>query len=368
MTADLSSYAHPLKIPKHYGRNRFDDISYQKGSSILHMIGAYLGEKRLISRVRDYLATHQFGTAETEDFFNSLGKGAWDIWKVWANNAGHPYLLVNETDRGEIHFTQVHRVGDSEGDAVFPIPLLIKTETGVDKAAMVIAKTGRLTVNVGESDFFCLNADGAGFYRVGYISERLRKLAAESHKLTPADMTGMVSDTYTLASENIQLDASDVLTLISGLMDTNDNYWVWKASYDAIRSLKAVWRADTGIDEALTRLSLNKTAARIDRLGWPQNYWRAAQQNIDIGEDDLSVRFKAMTLYEGALAGDEAAIEASKEIARTLFKSGMAAAGGNAWQPALEIAIQHGGEEEVRRPDYRPTCYFGKALQYFSVQ
>jgi len=349
MAADLSPYAHALKIPKHYEHDRFDDISYQKGSSMLRMIGAYMGEKHLIGRVRAYLTAHQFGTAKTEDFFDSLGKGTWDIWKVWANSAGHPYLLVNETDGGEIYLTQMHRIGDSEGDTVFPIPLLVRTETGVDKAVMMTGKTERLKADVRGSRFYCLNADGAGFYRVGYTPERLRKLAAQSYKLTPADITGIVSDTHTLASENIQLDASDVLALVSGLMDTNDNYWVWKASYDTISSLKEVWRADADINEALAQFILDKTAARLKRLGWSQNYWKAAQKNIDIGEDDLSVRFRAMTLYEAARAGDKAAIGASKEITNTFFKTGMAAAGGNVWRHALQVGIQHGGEEEVSR-------------------
>ena len=58
----------------------FDTISYNKGASILYMLESFLGEDVLRSGLNDYLNTHAYGNADTNDF-----------WAVFTKHANHSF-------------------------------------------------------------------------------------------------------------------------------------------------------------------------------------------------------------------------------------------------------------------------------------
>lgn len=54
----------------------FDTISYNKGASILYMLEGFLCEDVLKAGLNDYLATHAYGNADTNDLWSAFTKHA----------------------------------------------------------------------------------------------------------------------------------------------------------------------------------------------------------------------------------------------------------------------------------------------------
>ena len=341
MEADIESDTHPIEIPLTKTGGYFDDISYSKGASLISMIEAYMGEEALLKGLNRYLTAHQLDNAVTADLWEALGDGAAEMWSPWTSNSGHPYLFVTETTGG-IHLKQVRRTGsasDSADDVVFPVPLFLQTTGGVDKSTVM--KDREQDIPVKDTDFFFINADGLGLYRVGYTSERLKKLATQTDKLSTGGIVGLITDTFQIAKEG-SLSIVDVLQVAKGVMENDERYYPWYQTYDTLGTIRAMWQGNETIYNALQQLSLNQTLARIKRMGWPSDYW-----NLDGVKGDLEIRLRARTLAEAGLAGDKAAIEAGKKIFKTYLEKGKKAANGNLWKISGIIAVMHGGEEEV---------------------
>ena len=54
----------------------FDNITYQKGASVLAMFETWVGEETFRRGMRDYLANHRFGSGNADDLIASLGKAS----------------------------------------------------------------------------------------------------------------------------------------------------------------------------------------------------------------------------------------------------------------------------------------------------
>lgn len=54
----------------------FDHISYLKGSSVIRMLSSHLGQDTFIQGVSDYLRTHAYGNATTNDLWSALSKAS----------------------------------------------------------------------------------------------------------------------------------------------------------------------------------------------------------------------------------------------------------------------------------------------------
>jgi hypothetical protein len=342
MVADISPETHPLEIPESLNSGYFDDITYTKGASLLFMIEAYMGEKALMAGLNRYLNKYQLDNAVTANLWEALGNGAADIWGPWTKNSGHPYVFVNETEGG-IHLKQVRKTGNASdvgNEVIYTIPLFLQTAKGVDGS--VLFKKREDDVALGDDmDFFFLNADGQGLYRVGYTPWRLKKLATQTDKLSTGGIVGLVSDTYQIAREG-SLGVDNFMTVSKGVMENDERYWPWYQVYESLGSVRGAWQGDKAIYNAINQFNLNRTLARIDRMGWPDDYWNLAGVT-----KDLDIRFRAKTLAEAALAGDKTAIKGGRSIFKTFIENGKKAANGNLWEIGSTIAVMYGGEEEV---------------------
>jgi aminopeptidase 2 len=341
MQADLADDNHPLQIPPSTPGYAFDAITYDKGGSVLEMVSAYMGEEALLKALGRYLEAHEYDTAVTPDLWNAVGGDAPELWTPWTSNAGHPYLFVNET-AGGVHIKQVHRGGVPGGDAnlAFPVPLFLQTGSGRNNSLLM--KSQEMDLSLGDKEFYMLNSDAAGFYRVVYAPSRLQALATQASKLSAAGLVGLLGDTYVTAQEGY-LTVTDVADLVKGVLERDDRHWVWVRGYEVLKSLAGKWRHDKEIYGGLKALSLNLTMARIQRSGWPSEYW-----NLDGVKDELEKRLRVLTLREAGLAGDENAVKGARAVFKTLLEKGRKAAGGYVWKSAAMVAVANGGEEEVR--------------------
>lgn len=102
----------------------FDTISYKKGSSIIRMMGEFLGETTLQKGVSNYLKKHKYNNAEQDDLWQSLTEQAHSdgvlskdftvkaIMDTWTLQTGYPLVTVKrnyDDHSAEISQVNLHR-------------------------------------------------------------------------------------------------------------------------------------------------------------------------------------------------------------------------------------------------------------------
>src|SRR5436190_432872 len=112
----------------------FDQVSYPKGGSILHMLRNYVGDSAFFRALNLYLTTNKFKSAEAQQlrlaFEEVTGRDLNWFFNEWYIGAGHPNLNIsysyNKTDKKE-------RVIVTQSDTIFKIPVAIDIYNGANK-------------------------------------------------------------------------------------------------------------------------------------------------------------------------------------------------------------------------------------------
>ncbi len=72
---------------------------YPKGALVLEMLHDYLGDQRFWAGIREYLTTHAFGNAVSDDlrqaFLDATGENLDWFWSEWVYSAGYPDFTVS---------------------------------------------------------------------------------------------------------------------------------------------------------------------------------------------------------------------------------------------------------------------------------
>ncbi|WP_231961683.1 M1 family metallopeptidase [Urechidicola croceus] len=104
----------------------FDQVSYEKGGLILHMLRNYLGDKVFFTGLKKYLIDNQFGTSEGHQLRLALesvsGKDLNWFFNQWFYSNAHPKIQVSHTV-GE--FEDIVTVHINQAENVFEFPLII---------------------------------------------------------------------------------------------------------------------------------------------------------------------------------------------------------------------------------------------------
>lgn len=78
----------------------FDEISYNKGESILVMLVDYIGIDSFLQGVRLYLRRHAYGNIVANDLWGSLmavsGNDIGCFMREWTESVGYPVLIISE--------------------------------------------------------------------------------------------------------------------------------------------------------------------------------------------------------------------------------------------------------------------------------
>jgi tricorn protease interacting factor F2/3 len=195
MSRDALINTHPIKIDS-VSPNKiiqiFDEISYDKGASILRMVEAYLGSDAFKFGIRDYLVKNKYSNASSEDFWHSLekvsGKKVTSIVNKWIKKSGYPVVSV-VLDEEEIILRQerFQFSGKIDND-IWSIPITMKLngkseEFLMDRKEHVIKNKNLKSLK--------LNIDQTGFYRVHYND--LYDLVVNS-ELSELEKFGIIND------------------------------------------------------------------------------------------------------------------------------------------------------------------------------
>lgn len=281
---------HPVEVPLGTTENFdaiFDDITYLKGASILHMLADIIGEEALFRGLKTFVASKAFSTASATDLWRALSAGgaSVDVVKLmtaWASLAGFPIVSLHtertKTSSTILILTQrrfcnlVPSSAKTSIDTVYPIHISIRTPRA--KYFLELSQNTK-TIQLDDPGPFKLNSDQCGFYRVSYDIDNLicLALAAKERWLSPEDLLGIIGDSFAFASAGEQ--STVVLLKLVEVLQYDDRFVIWEQISKALDQILCIWRdSNDRINQRLRE--------------WMLSIYLEKARSIDIDWDDLS--------------------------------------------------------------------------------
>ncbi len=187
----------------------FDAISYSKGGSVLRMLEDYIGPESFRVGIRNYLTKHSYSNAETSDLWNALGEASGkpvsEVMNSWVQQTGFPVLNVSKSKTGfsfsQNKFLFENIAADNNHTTTWQIPVKISTSEKSPAAVHLMKKaTDIIQVPDNYENWYKVNPDQTGFYRVKYSADDLARLetAVRNGELGGKDRLGLQGDAYAL--------------------------------------------------------------------------------------------------------------------------------------------------------------------------
>lgn len=332
--------SHPIEVPLKRANDVnqiFDSISYAKGSSLLKMISNWLGEETFITGVSNYLKKHKWGNTQTKDLWHALGDASGEdvnsVMDIWTKNTGYPLVTVKELSNKEIEVTQ-HRflttgdVTEEDDKIIYPVFLSLKSSKGVDSSLTLNLRTKTFKLDIGDDDFFKINANQAGIFRTAYDLSRWKKLgeAGVEGKLSVEDRAGLVADAKALSLSGY-IPTSSLLSLIRSWTNEPSSV-VWDEIIGSIAFLKSTFNFENEkIKLAITGFLYDLINPKFNEVGYlfkDTDSFDTQQLKIELfsaaisSENEQMINYckEAFTKYA---AGDENAVHSN--VRTTVFKT-----------------------------------------------
>nr|POF11406.1 aminopeptidase 1 [Quercus suber] len=356
--------SHPIEVPVKDALEVdqiFDAISYRKGSSVIRMLAAYLGVDTFLKGVSDYLKTHSYGNAKTEDLWAALGKASGqdvsNLMNAWIQKIGFPVVTVAE-EPGQISVRQSRflsggEVQPDEDTTVWWIPMGLKTGPQATDAKREPLTVKEDTYRDIDTSFYILNSDQTGFYRTNLPPQRLIELSKTLDKLSLTDKIGLVADAAALAKSGEGTTAG-VLSFIEGF-HTETSYLVWSEVLSCLGTIRSIFSSDEEVATGLRKFSLQLVTAATDRIGF----------DFKADDDYLTGQLRALLVNVAGLLGHERTVVEAQKRFETYMSGDKSAIHPSLRTAVYRVAIKNGGRsayQKVQDEYLQTTAIDGKEI------
>lgn len=270
---DSLEHTHPIEVPiKHPDEIRtiFDAISYQKGSSVIHMLHNYLGATVFRDGLRHYLKRHAYDNTDTVDLWASLeeisGKPVKKFMHAWTSQPGYPIVKATFSNKS-VKLSQNRFMVNPKHDKVeidtWPVPLLSSVPLDKD---MLSEASSEYDITDKKNELI-INSGHRGFYRTVYDTDHLRRLSQLIPSLPPEDRLGILGDAFEAAKSG-NGPTTDVLDLLQAYKDeTHSSVWdIISANLVEMRRVMDNESVRCELKPFISRL----VAKELKRLGWEE--------------------------------------------------------------------------------------------------
>ncbi len=361
----------------------FDEITYEKGASVMRMLEQFVGDDKFRNGIREYIKANAFGNASGESLWSAIsaqcGKDVSKIMHTWVNQEGYPLVSVDNVDpatakmnisQKRFTFKRSKQGSIIERETVWDIPLKIrslddsessyevgksaKNQDGVrtssnhdsvvgaetrigSEQVLVDGKEGKL--KSGGNAPLVLNAGGEGYYRVQYSADELNKIIAHLDKLTTLEKASLLSDQFNLALSG-QIPVDDYLYFTGAFKNETDP------------TITSVLCAELNqMDLMVDETSRADFASFVcDRLSQMKNAygWTAQDSESEVYRHERG----EVLLSLGTIGQDKATIEEARSLAVKIFAHDQNA----------------GIDSELIDPVIKIVAYNGNAQDYSKIE
>ncbi|CAH0553356.1 unnamed protein product [Brassicogethes aeneus] len=192
--------------------DKFTDISYSKGGSVLRMIRFTIGEDAFKKSLNSYLTSRKHKNTNHTQFLNHLGDTK-DHWLSWIEQPGFPLITVslkNKTGKIEIsqsRFTTIPSKDDEK--LIWDIPITYTTslkaqfEVKPNEVQWLTKKSDTFNFDLKNDTWVIVNLQESGYYRVNYDEVLWNRIIAALKKnpevINELNRAQIIDDIFNLA-------------------------------------------------------------------------------------------------------------------------------------------------------------------------
>jgi len=310
---DALMNTHPIEVDVHHPDEIgeiFDDISYSKGASVIHMLADYLGKKDFRDGLRYYLKKHSYANTSTVHLWKAFekisGKPVTKMMSGWTRKPGYPLLTVSEGKNGlavrqERFFANPVSRSRSKAAGPWFIPVSVMTDRQRQKKQFLMKEKNISLPKYGGA-WFKLNAGEAGVFRTSYPENILKafKEPLRTGRFNARDRLGLIRDVMALAGAG-KIATTDALDLAAFYKKETD-YAVWTELASDLNTV-ALLVADEPCAENYHRFARDIFAGIAKKVGWQKKR----------GEDHLQTLLRGLVLLHFGMHGDPETIARAKK-------------------------------------------------------
>lgn len=248
-------------------------IVYAKGSRMLVMVRALLGDKALREGLKNYFAAHKYSNATGADLWKALGDASGlNIGKImnsWLEQPGYPVVTAKINDDGDLVLSQKQFfIGDGKDvDRQWQIPL----NSNYDEAPQIMAEQ---ELNLGDYQAlrdkndqpFRLNLGNNSHFIVKYDDTLLNDILDHADDLDPIAQRQLLQDLRLLA-QGQQVSYASLIPLLKQFKDSPSAI-VNAELYQIANSLKMFAKPDSPAEQELRQFFDLLSKDQVKRLGW----------------------------------------------------------------------------------------------------
>ncbi|XP_063909650.1 aminopeptidase N-like [Zophobas morio] len=261
LEADSYSSALPLSYDTSDAdySSRTNDVSYNKGGSILRMVHHFLTLDNFKLGIKDYINNHVLSTVTSEALWTALqtyvnklptAEQPPELLNItmenWTKKPGYPILTVSASG-DDVIISQEQFILDGEGEGTtWYVPITYTTsgdisefEKTATKAWLVPGENLTLTGVLTDASWIVLNNQKVGYYRVNYDDALLAKISSaltsnvdDIDELTRAQI---IDDQFTLAKAG-KKTYNEVFDFLS-FLKKDTSYYSWSAAFNGFEYL-----------------------------------------------------------------------------------------------------------------------------------
>ena len=333
MRTDARSGTHPVITPIHdvfAAANAFDNITYQKGHAVIHMLETYVGEDVFRAGVRNYIAHHAYGNTVTDDLWTEIDKVSpkkiTGIAHDFTLQAGVPLISVAATADG-VQLTQGRYGADelSGKPRTWRTPV---TVTGLGEPwRTVVSNTAPVSRTAPAGSTPLVNAGQTGYFRSRYSGELATRIAGAFPLLQPEDQLGLIYDSLALGQAGYE-PMGDFMAIARSAQAAGDPV-VLKALTQQLAAVDDLYERQPG-QTAFRAFARARLEPALARLGW----------DAKPGEPDNDALLRTTLLTTlGGLDDPAVVAEAKRRFAAWLAAPGSLT--GTTRQTVLRIVADH---------------------------
>ena len=276
MRSDSRLSTHPIEQPvadELQAANAFDEITYEKGQSVLRMLESYLGLEVFRDGIRRYMRARALSNATAADLWSALaaasGQDVGQMARDWTGQPGFPLVSVAASCvRGARTITLAQgrfllRAAD-RGGGHWSIPLRIRSG-GDAPRAQLLTRDGEQSAAGRCHEPLSINADAIGFYRVKYDAATLAANIRAFAAMPDGDRIALLDDAWALALAG-QQPLGNYLALVTA-MGRNRDARAWEQIAAALGTLEHYERGSRG-HTAFVAVARSIVRPVADSLGW----------------------------------------------------------------------------------------------------
>lgn len=248
-------------------------IVYAKGSRMLVMVRALLGDDALRKGLKNYFAAHKYHNAKGSDLWQALGEASGlDIGKImnsWLEQPGYPVVTAAVDDQGQLVLSQKQFfIGDGvDQGRTWQIPL----NSNYDAAPQIMTDKQVVLGNYQElrdknGQPFRLNVGNNSHFIIKYDDTLLKDILDSADQLDPISQRQLLQDLRLLA-EGQQVSYADLVPLLKRFANSPSAI-VNADLYHIANNLKMFVQPGSPEEQELRAFFDQLSKQAVARLGW----------------------------------------------------------------------------------------------------